>query len=304
MMLEWPVEARFMSSPEVTFREQYASFLKNLSGEEIVRHYTRYTVEQMDELLVKTKGYLPKNILKGIGIELGAGCGVVSSLVAREDIVEKVYAVEIVKGMTKDNIPKVANAILRENHHKVIPVFGSFNEICIDDNNVDFVIEFGSLHHSGDLKKSFSEIARVLKSGGYAVLWDRCHADTLADEEIECRLNEEYTREFLERNFYPLDYRLTRRENGEHEYRLREWREAFGCAGLHEVKIGTFYKKVPKNKAARALLRNLFRRDNDDFNFIIYLKQRLKFAPGSKRVVTPLSDSFYKPTTLMLLQKK
>lgn len=45
-------------------------------------------------------------------------------------------------------------------------------------------------------------------------------------------LNIEYDRDFLARTYRDTEMTLTRRENGEHEYRYAEWEESFGSAGF------------------------------------------------------------------------
>ena len=45
-------------------------------------------------------------------------------------------------------------------------------------------------------------------------------------------LNIKYNKEFLIRNYRPINTVLTRKENGEHEYRFFEWRKFFYEAGF------------------------------------------------------------------------
>ena len=45
-------------------------------------------------------------------------------------------------------------------------------------------------------------------------------------------LNVVYPKEFLKENWLPLDKILTRKENGEHEYRFKEWEKFFLKARL------------------------------------------------------------------------
>ena len=103
---------------------------------------------EMVEAVLKHTDFSPK----GVGLELGAGCGALSiELAERFDEVEKVYAVEIVPEITEIAMLKlieISNAV------KVVPVLGSFDDLKLNDNQIDWIIEFDSLHHSFDLEKT------------------------------------------------------------------------------------------------------------------------------------------------------
>jgi ubiquinone/menaquinone biosynthesis C-methylase UbiE len=178
-----------------------------------------------------------KHVLQGTfhgrGIELGAGCGVLSATVAKRPTVRNIIALEVCTPQTELLIPKVAKGILgAKGAEKVIPVAGTFDTLEIPAESLDFTVEIHSLHHSGDLNRTLRECARVLKPGGISIWFDRVQPDTMTDAEVEALLDKVYSRDFLIANAYPPDVRLTRRENGEHEYRLFEWKGAIEAAGL------------------------------------------------------------------------
>ena len=86
------------------------------------------------------------------------------------------------------------------------------------------------------------------------ILFDRCHPDTLTDAEVDAMLEEVYSDHFLASNHYPPGIRLTRRENGEHEYRFFEWKRSFEEAGLILRGAKTLVKEVPLLKAVKGCL--------------------------------------------------
>ena len=76
--------------------------------------------------------------------------------------------------------------------------------------------------------------------------YDRSHADTTSDAEINAMLSIEYSDAFLEANGYPLNETLTRSQNGEHEIRLSEWKRDIEGAGLELMDIKFFIKPSMK----------------------------------------------------------
>jgi SAM-dependent methyltransferase len=205
----------------------------------------------MEELLMIDPIVEP---LAGIGVELGAGCGLLSSVVARHETVEAMLAVEVVRNMATQIIPMVAQYLLKDDAHKVVPIIGSFDDLCLEDQSVDFIVEYDSLHHSDDLSRTLSEAARVLKPNAWLVILDRCHPNTVTDDDVERMLLRTYSREFLLANGYPPDVVLTRRENGEHEYRLFEWKTAIAEAGLELVAAQSYDRRVVIRQAVKGLL--------------------------------------------------
>lgn len=118
---------------------------------------------------------------------------------------------------------------------KVIPVVGDFDAIKLENNSVDFVIEFDSLHHSFNLEKTIAESWRILKPGSQLLAIDRSHWNTSKRRRKELE-EQEYSKQYLlERGLSP-DTRITRAENGEHEYLLSDYISAFELAGFSEVK--------------------------------------------------------------------
>ena len=128
--------------------------------------------------------------------------------------------------------PIVKAEILGPDQHKVISCIGDFNRLELEPNSLDFAVAWGSLHHSYQLVDTLVECRRVLKPEGLLVVIERAHDNSTPETKINRMLNIEYDEAFLTRTYRDSEMVLTRRDNGEHEYRYAEWAEAFHSAGF------------------------------------------------------------------------
>lgn len=186
--------------------------------------------------------------LRGIGIDLGAGVGCISSTIALKNNVKKIYSLEVVEDVIRLCQPIVINKILKSKNHKVISVAGSFNNIELEDNSLDFAVAWHSIHHSNNPLITFKECYRVLKPGGKFIVVDRVYNNSTPDSEIERMLNIVYNEEFLVKNYRPRGIILTRRENGEHDYRFYEWDNFIKKSGFKPISSIVFKTDTPKNR--------------------------------------------------------
>jgi ubiquinone/menaquinone biosynthesis C-methylase UbiE len=248
---EWPIPDAFKDAKEVTYRNRMGEHLLEMPADKIVKYYAYHSFEEMELWLAIFKKH---TTLKGIGLELGAGCGVMATVFAKEPQVQMILGVEVVDSMTHQIMPKVANGYLGAESHKMVPVLGTFDNLQIPDNSIDFIVEMDSIHHSHNLKQTFAESFRVLKKGGVMIFLDRCHPDFVTDEKVKELLDVVYTPEWIEHNFYPSGSILTRRENGEHEYRKKEWLTAIQGAGFKVERLTKCYKKASIKSALSNVL--------------------------------------------------
>lgn len=308
--IRWPLPTELVAAPEVSYRNLFAEELSKRPVEEIVERFVYLSAYEMRRLVLAGCRAVGVESLRGVGLELGAGCGLLSATVAGMPRVERMVAVEICEEAVRRLIPKVSQKLLGQAAHKVTPVIGSFDDVRLPDGSVDFIVEIDSFHHSGNLERTFGECHRVLKPGGIALCFDRCHPDTLSDEEVDRMLSEVYSKRFLAANHYPTDITLTRRENGEHEYRLFEWRRGFESAGLRLRKARSLVKEVPFRKAVKgclsiaptALRRLVYQTDNADFGTTLaWLGQPFRTWFGSAQFGRP--GLAPKETTVFLLEK-
>ena len=252
-LLEWNLPENAVNLKAIQLRNGFARKLASAPAQEVCREYTHFSPHQIQKLL-RTGERLLGRELAGTGIELGAGTAVVASVLAARKNVDRVYAVECVGEVVRCLQPKVIQGVLGlPNSYKVTRVIGSFDFLELPDETLDFAVEIESWHHSDNLDRSVAEAFRVLRPNGVVLGFDRFQPDDLADEEVRALLDIVYDREFLERNGYPLDLTLTRRSNGEHEYRRREWMAAFHRAGFRKILV------QPLERSADSLSNSILR---------------------------------------------
>ena len=85
-------------------------------------------------------------------------------------------------------------------------------------------------------------------------------------------------KEFLKKNYRKLDEKLTRKENGEHEYRFYEWKEFFQKTGFELVSSVIIKTKTEENLKLK----------NDDGIKEIFTEYELG-AFGNRKIVFVLS---------------
>ncbi len=247
------------------------------------------------------------NSLHGIGVEVGAGCCVFSSIIASMDSVKKIYGVEVCEGIVNELMPVVTSNILGDKNEKVIGCIGDFDNLELEDNSVDFVFDFFSLHHSGNLSKTLLEINRVLKPGGFIFCFDKARDDLLTDEKLENMLDKEYSRESKIVMGVNPDILLTRRMNGEREYRLNDWRKHFISSGFTSFKhfnIARCSSKsffIKKTKEVFSLLPvNI---QTSLMNLVLGNNINVSKLSHNNRIYTTLIDNFPKEISLMIAYK-
>jgi SAM-dependent methyltransferase len=244
-VVRWSLEPELQAisdNPAVIYRDNLAENMFDMPVEDIINIYLGMNIEGMSELVDLANDYVLDEPLSGIGIEMGAGTGLMAATICKSPAVVGLLAVELCAQMAELIIPKVCRHVLGDEVNRVVPVVGSFNNIPLEPESVDFILEIGSFHHSDDLDLTFRSSYEVLKPGGRLLCFDRCMPDSMTDQEVERRMNMQYSVNFLRSHGYPPDIALTRRENGEHDYRFFEWRRAIESAGF---KLENIKKLVP-----------------------------------------------------------
>lgn len=173
--------------------------------------------------------------LSGIGAELGSGIGLLSAALLKLDEqknIQGILAVEASLPFVLEGINIVRNQILINDSARIIPCYGTFESIGVEDESFDFICQIEALHHANDLKIAANEAFRILKSGGFLISIDRSWPDNTKRSELEKLLSHEYPKAWLIEKGFPADDPFTRRDNGEHEYLDSDWKQAFGEAGF------------------------------------------------------------------------
>jgi len=257
----WSINQNLKAEADKHYRTAFALALKDKEPWEIISRLTfdgvapKLALSEVKDLFAWVDKKILKGRLRGVGLELGGGAGFMCAMLAEQPEVEKVYNVEVVENVVRELGPKIVGYVLGSKTDKVIGCVGEFDNLQLPDGSVDFIFDFYSLHHSPDLVKTIKESARVLKSGGFIFCFDKARNNNLTPADLEHLLDKEYDRAGKILMGLPPDIPQTRRQNGEQEYRLKDWEKAFRDGGLREIehyhlariaggKIGCLLKKA------------------------------------------------------------
>jgi len=230
-LLEWRLPS-WIDSPVVSNRNRFAEAYAARTVDEILQGYVGKSAKGMDAFFDEAFSAIGEMNLHGVGLELGAGVSIFSTYIARRfPQAGPIYAVEVVPKVVQMLQPRIIKALCPDESDRIIPVIGSFDDMELSDSSVDFCVEYASLHHSDDLLVTLRETNRILKPGAPLIMIDRIHHDGLTDEQREFMLDVQYSPEWLATNGYDSGP-LTRRQNGEHEYRRADWVAMLEQAGF------------------------------------------------------------------------
>ena len=245
----WKRNPNLISGQEYITNQLVAKEASSKGFSAIIDEYVYINSENVEN----TFNIIPKSseLIHGTGIDLGGGIGCISSTLAKRNAVDKIYCVELVEDAVKLCHTIVKQEILKEEKHKVISVIGDYDNLELEDNSIDFAVSWDSMHHSIDPIKTFKECKRVLKKNGLFIIVDRAHNNSTPDSEIERMLNITYDQEFLAKNYRPKDTILTRRQNGEHEYRFFEWKKFFKESGFDLIDSVVIKTESDENRKLR-----------------------------------------------------
>jgi SAM-dependent methyltransferase len=250
----WLSEEKSHDDAVLASRNDVANHHVNCSAQEICKRSLGISLDDLKKMIEYVRVINPDFNLKGTGIELGAGAGLLSTEVLQQfSQVERLYAIEISKEHVLKIMPSVARQRLSQvNLDKLYPVIGDFDDIHLESESLDFAIEINSLHHSNDLKITLNEVFRLMKPGAKLVFFDRSHPDFTTNDDIERMLNLEYNVASLEGIGFKPGTKLTRRDNGEHEYRVKDWSSYFTDAGFEVSNIVNIGERFSLSKVMRA----------------------------------------------------
>jgi SAM-dependent methyltransferase len=226
-MLEWTRSAgavRDEMSSAVGSNAAYA--ISRIESGQPVNHLHAVIERVLDraELVMDTSRW-------GTGIELGAGAAYASAALSRRPGVERVYALEYSPEYVTDVMPRLFDA-RGADQAKLVRVVGDFNELDLPGGALDFALGIGALHHSEDLRRTLSELNRVLRVGGWLIAIERWQPDNLTDDDLDRLLDVPLADDLVVRYGFERGHRLTRRDMGEHELRLSDWKVRLHEAGF------------------------------------------------------------------------
>jgi ubiquinone/menaquinone biosynthesis C-methylase UbiE len=311
-ILNWKIEPDLKKEIDSHYRTDFAISLKDSNPVEIIKKITFDNVAPNITIIDVKKffKYINKNFLdkkiKGVGLEVGAGPGFFSAVLADNKKVEKIYAVEVCENIVTELMPVIADFVLgKKKSEKVVGVVGEFNNLELKDNSVDFVFDFFSLHHSNDLQKTLSEIHRVLKPGGVIFCFDKARADYLKEDDLKNMLDKEYSEEAKKNMGVDVKERLTRRMNGEQEFRLKDWKKYFMLTNFSNFEHYNIARSDSNNFFVR-ILKNIFSKLPPKIQifftakFIDPDKKTYNNLSSENRVYTKLVNNFPKEISLII----
>ena len=275
-MLVWKCDKHVRTNQEYLGNKILAEKTSEKGYDAIISEYVYIDSSEVEKTIKLIPNVYDK--IQGIGVDLGGGVGCISSTIAKNPNVEKIFCVELVEEVVKLCQPIVKKQILKDQYEKVVSVVGDYNFLELPDNSVDFAISWDAMHHSQDPIITLQECKRVLNKNGIFIIIDRVHNNSTSDDEIERILNITYDEEFLKKNYRRLDEKLTRKENGEHEYRFYEWKEFFQKAGFELISNVIIKTKTEENLKLK----------NDDNVKEIFTEYELG-AFGNRKIVYVLS---------------
>jgi SAM-dependent methyltransferase len=196
--------------------------------------------EVINSLVESLKGARILPELSGIGVEVGSGLGLLSAACINQDSANQIVGILAIEAgfpFVETGIKLASQSTLGDKSYKIVPCYGSFDEIGIEAGVIDFVIQIEALHHADDLIPPIVEAHRILKSGGFFISIDRSWPNEVERSVLEELLDHQYSSEWLKTKGFPSDKPFSRRDNGEHEYRDQDWERAFERAGFISKRI-------------------------------------------------------------------
>lgn len=209
-----------------------------LSGEsiEIAHEQAIRDCTDIDQLIRGASLFLQKRGRKfhGVAIDIGSGTGVGAALLSKMAF-NKIYALEISKQFVIQIMPIVFNN-LNANQQLIQRVIGDFNNIQLPNESVDLIFDLDSFHHSENMNVTLQECYRVLKPDGIILIIDRGWDDDTSISYLNDLLDTDLNSKLKEKYKIPQEIKFTRRDWGEHEYRLKDW-ELFFYNNNFELQI-------------------------------------------------------------------
>lgn len=242
--IRWPHNLRLGVEYEANL--QVAKMAAEGGFDRICQAYTYVTPAQIEEVL-KLDARVWNNFA-GRGIDLGSGAGCVTAAISTSPKVSSLISLDIVETAVELCQPIVFARLPAPNRAKITSVVGSFDELKLPSSSIDFGVMWDSFHHSNQPVKTLKEVGRILKQGAKLTIIDRAHENSTPDSVIENLLDIEYDMNFKRENFMDTNRRITRRMNGEHEWRFSEIQDFLDEAGFDlEFCIGVASTNLPPN---------------------------------------------------------
>jgi len=138
-------------------------------------------------------------------------------LLSKKKEVQHIYSLEFDPYCIDDLQPQ-AFRVLEADESKITRVLGSFNRILLEDE-LDYVVSIGALHHSANLQQTFEQCYKALKPGGWLIATEPVEFNTTTSRQVKKKAQR------VDPNAEKKYGKKTVRhgENGDHYYRLFEY---------------------------------------------------------------------------------
>jgi len=187
----------------------------------------------------------------GDAADLGSGTGIGATILSNVYEINKIYAIEYSEQFVLKMMPTVFSDFGAKTE-KIIRVVGDFNNLKLKDASLTVLLDIDSFHHSENLGYTLKECNRVLKPGGLIISIDRAWPDSCSREELEKKLDVEYSDKSKAVFGIPPGESYRRRDNGEHEYTISDWLTYYKKSGfdpfvfsqIHLPKLNSIFIKI------------------------------------------------------------
>ena len=144
-----------------------------------------------------------------VAADIGSGSGFLALPLSKK--VTKVYAVDVQLEMLKALEQKIRKLGIKN----IEMLLAGQNEIPLESRSVDILLSVNTLHEFDDKRKMISEMARVLKEGGKAVISDWKKENTDFGPPTSIRVAKQQAIDMFKEDFNPL-----KEENLQYHYLL------------------------------------------------------------------------------------
>lgn len=157
--------------------------------------------------------------IKGKVLDIGAGDGWAGAYIANKYDNVNIYSLECNMPAVQKLIPKTFKTFGVEDY---FAVYGTFNNIL--ENDFDFIISMGAIHHSSNLFHTLKECYNALKIGGWLLASEPCIPNNITNKEL-------YDGKQKIKDFWGVS-KIKEEDRSDNHYRLCEYETAAYHAGF------------------------------------------------------------------------